>query len=229
MCYYPHRRKHHSAAGGYSLPDPQHYWAMSSTGNETDLGVNGDTDALDETGTVGSVTGINGNARDFDGGANQLKANGGTGAHVYTMTSGASNTWSVAMSVKFDTLASAQYIWGTEWARLEATSSNAKWADASSVTHTKSLSTGTWYHFAFGYDAAGDVMWLTIDDEAPSTTSGVTSIAANGTGWILSMHANRLNGQIDEVPVFDSDIRGAELTELYNAGSPPTFNGTIWV
>lgn len=95
------------------------------------------------------------------------------------------------------------------------------------VTHNFNPVINTWYHAVFTYNgnSAQSGLKMYIDGLQVGTTTGSgTYIAMDNTTSELAISSSRgfgnfpINGQMDEVAIFDKELTALEVTELYNRG-----------
>lgn len=223
--YTPHRRIHHQVGGAPSnIPDPIHYYAMDGTAGATDIGTLADTD-LTEGGTVTEVTGKIGNARAGWSGANYLRDLSGTLAAI--LTDDASD-WSMIFWFRTGTVVATKYPFQAVNFHTYINQYNKMlfYFGPATLTSTVTLTAST-YHFGAIGNEAGVGKWMSINDQATPDTSATLTSTSTGTFYAgLSWPAD---GHVDDFGFFDSDIRGAPLTELYGGGtSPKSWNGSSW-
>jgi len=91
------------------------------------------------------------------------------------------------------------------------------------------LSTGSWVNFVFTYDGSEDKDGITIyaDGSAPSQTKGSSGsyTAMENTSADLRMASSEMNsfyleGDVDEVALFDIELSSSQVTDIYNSGTP---------
>jgi len=96
-------------------------------------------------------------------------------------------------------------------------------------TASTTLSAGTWYHICFTYAGGSNMNGLTayIDASAEASPSSASlndwshsqdlMIARRGTSFHFS-------GNMNQISVWNKELSSAEVTELYNSGSPGNLN-----
>lgn len=111
-------------------------------------------------------------------------------------------------------------------------------ASNTQLTHSATISAGTWYFAAARYDSNGAGLQLTVLADAASTTAGAVGAAtetagALNTGTLNSPHArttllgleipagnpNNLRGRMDDVAFFDHVLTDDELATAFNSGA----------
>ncbi len=124
------------------------------------------------------------------------------------------------------TSSTAEYIFGT------GSGSNlllALYDDTTSVVRYRlssaTLSTGTWTHVAVTH-SGGTIKLFINGSEDSGTSSDIGSYTAmhNSTGTVrLGAYQNGsqyTNGKLDELAIWDEALTSAEITAMYNSGSP---------
>ena len=91
------------------------------------------------------------------------------------------------------------------------------------------LTTGSWNHYVFTYDGSSDKSGLKIYVNASlvaqtTNNSGSYTAMENITAElrVASSEQNSfyLNGDIDEVSLFDIELSSSQITDIYNSGTP---------
>ena len=91
------------------------------------------------------------------------------------------------------------------------------------------VSTGSWVYYTFTYDGGGHQNGLTIykDGSAPAQTpssSGSYTAMENTTSNVRiassEMNSFYLDGNIDEVALFDIELSSSQITDIYSGGKP---------
>lgn len=183
--------------------------------------------ASTNTSNLFNASGRINSAFDFDGSSEYV-----TG--IYDIDG--SSSFSLSAWINLDDITSTQSIYGTTIGGVGATfelfvtgsnldiniRNNA--GSLSQHTGTTILSTGTWYHVVVIYDSSGQTMKTYINnsiDINDSYTLGSWSNTANPT--IASFDSiNRrhyLNGRVDEVGIFSTNISVSDVSDLYNSGN----------
>jgi hypothetical protein len=84
------------------------------------------------------------------------------------------------------------------------------------ITGTTSLSTNTWYHFAFTGDSDKIELFLDNSSEGSSTAwNGTWYASSNVTPKIGTIGSNYMNGTLDQIRIFDKELSSSERTTLY--------------
>jgi hypothetical protein len=91
------------------------------------------------------------------------------------------------------------------------------------------VSTGSWVYYTFTYDGSGSQTGITIykDGSSPTqtqTSSGTYTAMENTTSALRiassEMNSFYLDGDIDEVALFNIELSSAQVTDIYNSGTP---------
>jgi len=99
------------------------------------------------------------------------------------------------------------------------------------IVGSTQVTVGVWYHYVATYNTTTDTMQLFINGASIGTvTSGDLSQAQTGT-WIGGRNnSNFVDGNIDELGIWERILNSTEISELYNSGSgfnpyatPPSF------
>lgn len=204
-------------------------------------GVNGSTAIYDESASPHTVTlvgntSISTTTPKFGVGCIDLD---GTGDEIHLdMTADLTNNWhdysfSVECWVRFDSVSGTQFIFASENATFNAlfpgfvvflsgstmvvtASTNGSAGNIwSSTTVQAGISTGTWYHVAFSYEASTDTLRVFLDGTLKVSTTSATLY----TGKYLSFggaSGNNLNGQIDDARVcIDAPVNAPKYTATF--------------
>lgn len=100
-------------------------------------------------------------------------------------------------------------------------------------TPTGTVTTGTWYHIVMTYDGSTASTGIKIYRNASrqdnqnsnagtfvAAVAGTEPVTIGARGAVGAGRTNFLNGNVDEVSVWTKELSQAEVTELYNGGSP---------
>jgi len=220
-------------SGGIAPPSPDHYYEMegvaTATDNGTDTAIN-----LTEQGTITEPTGKNGDARENSG---------STSNYLWAVDN---VDWEMQNDVSFsawfyaDSLADREIFGkGTDFSdsargwriRLNtdrvyfelASSSSSGW-DKSVDTGASSVSTGAWYHIAWG--RANNEIWIALNGGTKTTVAATTINDTTGAFNAFRMQSGSAHdGKIDEVAIWNSH----ELTDAEIDGLQSVFwNGSNW-
>ena len=91
------------------------------------------------------------------------------------------------------------------------------------------VSTGSWVYYTFTYDGGGNQSGLTIyangSSPAQTTSSSGSYTAMENTTSDLRIASSQMNsfyldGDIDEVALFDIELSSSQITDIYNSGTP---------
>jgi len=96
---------------------------------------------------------------------------------------------------------------------------------ASSLTSTTTISTGNWYNVILRFDGSTMKLYINGTEEASLSFTAINNSAQN---LILGAYSNStqtgfqafLNGNLDEVSIWDSALSSDAVTEIYNSGAP---------
>ena len=97
------------------------------------------------------------------------------------------------------------------------------------ATGNTALSLNTWHHVAVTYDGSGGstayngiTLYVNGVAETPTTGGGsYTAMTNTVTDVELGRYATReLNGAMDEVAIFSSELSASDITSIYNGGEP---------
>jgi hypothetical protein len=98
------------------------------------------------------------------------------------------------------------------------------------TTNAFTAATNTWYNITVTYDGSDTVagMKIYIDsvNQSVTTATGTLPTTINYSRIRIGARygGNFLNGNMDEVSVWNKALSGAEITELYNSGVPSNLN-----
>jgi hypothetical protein len=95
---------------------------------------------------------------------------------------------------------------------------------------TNTFSTSTWYHVVLTYDGSNALSGCTLYIDNSSETLTNTDDDCNGSiqnssqlcigGYTSIGTDSPFDGYIDQVTIWNKELTGAEVSELYNSGSP---------
>jgi hypothetical protein len=97
------------------------------------------------------------------------------------------------------------------------------------ATGNTALSLNTWHHVAFTYDGSGGAtayngINLYVNGTAETATTGgsaYTAMTNTVTDVEIGRYGSReLNGAMDEVAIFSSELSASDITSIYNSGVP---------
>ena len=125
---------------------------------------------------------------------------------------------------------------GTHWAairilsddKVQAWSSNNGVTTVETIKTTNTISVNTWHHLAFIHDGTTHTVYLDADTGSKGTGTGDGGAASSGNwviagGWghnVTIPTAPFLKGRIDQAVIWDSALTEANITTLYNSGTP---------
>jgi len=127
------------------------------------------------------------------------------------------------------TTATREYLFYTTGGKIRLLFIDANNGANNFATGTTSLSINTWYHVACTYDGRGgstayNGMTLYINGVSESVaTSGGSYTAMSNTSQSVEIgkySTNELLGNIDEVSAFNTELSQANITDIYNLGTP---------
>ncbi len=127
------------------------------------------------------------------------------------------------------TTATREYLFYTTGGKIRLLFIDANNGANNFATGTTSLSINTWYHVACTYDGRGgstayNGMTLYINGVSESVaTSGGSYTAMSNTSQSVEIgkySTNELLGNIDEVSAFNTELSQANVTDIYNLGTP---------
>lgn len=89
------------------------------------------------------------------------------------------------------------------------------------ITGSTTLSTGTWYHFAYTYDGSNINLYLNGSTDATqvSKTGTLPTKAQTVNIGRESAGSEYIDGMLDEIGIWSRALSGAEISELYNSGN----------
>jgi len=208
------------------------HWTLDETTGTTatDSSGNGNDGAL--TGTdfnTDSITGTVDTALNFDGSDDRIEV---ASTPTYSLTSFSYAFWTrldAPLSGNFETMIARNRL-GANWVFIGKLDSQDKiefrWAPGSStMSSTADISADTWYHVVATYDFASNEANLYIDGTLDNTASGLTPQPI-ATDDIMRFGQNtngneELNGQLDDVRIYNRALSAGEITALYNLGDCP--------
>jgi len=215
------------------------YWKMDeSSGNALDAHASHD---LIDTNTVGSATGIIGNARDHELSYFEyfgivdhsdfsltgdmsiscwIKPESTPGSSANTIVSKSTDPVCGNMDDEYS-LAMTVYGGGS----LSWTFSDGMGAPGQ-VFWSSVLSTATWYNVVCWHDAAAMEVGITVNDGTPVTEMwSMGGVDGTNNFLIGSVHGggSYFDGLIDEVGIWDKVLSSDEITELFNSGAGLTY------
>jgi hypothetical protein len=195
---------------------------------------------LTQSGTIGSVAGKVGNARDFERSAGDEYFDGGA-IHNFGDTDFSIVGWmNLDDKTTTQTLASRyggaadrtygiDYLTGTDRFRFFVTANG---TDLVTVLANSfgSPSATTWYMIAARHDSVNNFIRISVNAGTVDSTAHATGLYTGGTAAFLMaaiFHgaiANLHNGPLDEVGVWGRHLSDAEITQLYNGGSGMSYS-----
>ena len=206
-----------------------HYYAFEEgSGNFLDsVGSNNLTDMN----TVGRVTGHIGNSVELDGGADYLL---GGNVAITGDTARTSCFWAEADDNSDGTfLGWGTHTEGDSWTVMQA-NYNARGYQVSihggdHFSGTQPYQTGWTFHcvilqsdgntVAWHYNGSSTASWTDTNPRAVTTGSGALSVGYDPSGYL-----NYWDGEIDELGIWNRQLTGTEITQLYNGGTGLTYD-----
>lgn len=215
-----------------------YYPLDEASGNRFDAHVNALT--LTDVSTVGSTTGVRGNAARFVVANNEAlqradEALISTGNVDWSLAFWfrVTNSGEHALVTKSNQGAGQveYYAWANVPSAMNFRLTCSPDGTAQTTTAANSsneIAINTWYFGACGHDAAADQIWCSINDRARTTTayssSGVfDSTAALELGRDAGAALTRLDGDLDEVGFWKRRLSESEVIYLYNGGGGRTY------
>jgi len=117
-------------------------------------------------------------------------------------------------------------VWNTSGASTTAVATAGGWDD------------NTWHHCVCTYDGTSDAnkMIIYVDNSVAGTGTASSTGTRNtqvpiGIGTLSANNNWRLNGQMDEVAIWDSELSASEVSEIYNGGAPidlTSYSPLLW-
>lgn len=209
------------------FPNLKAYWSFDSDAND----VTGNTNDGQVMGAV-RVTGIAGNAYDFDGIDDQIYVPNPEGIDFPT------EAFTVSYWIKPDSLDGTfvfdksdvpttsgylSFLLGSGWADFEVASGSA-WQG---IFVDSGAQVGQWKHLVFVHDSSTGEHHAYVDGQYVTTQSGVTHLSSTADLVIGNFHPEMLNsksniypfdGAIDEFAIFEGALDAAQIEEIYDKG-----------
>jgi hypothetical protein len=115
----------------------------------------------------------------------------------------------------------------TYWSVTDGTTTNG-------CSQPSTITTNTWYHIVAYHDPVGNEIGLIINDGTPDTTSHSAGMDSDLSGSTAKLNVGRdadssmhMEGQIDELAIFDDVLTGDEIEWLYNSGDGQTYGALV--
>lgn len=217
----------------------QGYWKLDETGTALPLDSSGMGNAATVVGTPGRVAGKIGGAFRFDGGSQRITF---ANTNALNLSSAAKPSWTIAAWVRpivvTGTVYPVVYTYGNWMASLGLSDAETgtdgrveHWRNVASFLATPSaLPLNTWTHVVVTRTSTSTIIYVngvnvrtgsstTINAATSGTTYACASTACNaigGTPKIISGEDAGLNGDVDEVRVYNRALTAADVTALYN-------------
>jgi hypothetical protein len=214
------------SSGNPLLTDLVAYWNLQETaGTRFDSTANSNN--LTDNGSVGSSTGIVGDAANFDG-TNTLSLASNSAVTLDGTTDFTIAGWFKTSSTATQTIVGKEIASSTasEYLLFVTSGTNLYWrVGNSSGTLIKSgLSTGSWNFFVAQYDTSTGDIGLSVNGGSFITTAA-TPFTITDAFYLGSRDNSSLffNGLLDEVGIWKRLLTLLEITGLYNSGSGLTY------
>ena len=97
-----------------------------------------------------------------------------------------------------------------------------KTANGQDALNSTTLSTGTWYHTLCVWDGSNMKIYIngTLNNSI-SVTNATGTLGSTNDGVRIGRRVNeRLDGSIDEVAIWNSELSASDVTTIYNSGVP---------
>lgn len=210
------------------------YWPLDEASGDA-LDVHGTNTLTETSGTIASVAGVVGNARDFEEGDTEYFAIADNAPLSIGDITFSVNLWlqleseanfPVAVSKGFRSDSDVNQ----EWAIIKFAAAAvpgplafivAFGAATAATFWGANLALSTWVMVSCGHNAATDEIWIAVNAGTPVTVAHASGVNDGNRPFTLgAADAAILNwdGPVDEVAFWKRDIR-ADLTWLYNAGA----------
>jgi hypothetical protein len=214
------------------------WWELNETSG-TRVDSHGGNDLTDNN-TVGSATGIQGNAADFENANNESLSNSSpTG---FTLTNSADMSWSFWIKTESDVTnacLSSRWDAGNKGWLFRLNSSGFVECFLGDAGTTRSAGAGTtdvsdtnWHNVIITWNSSDDILRLYIDgNTTPELTSGALTISQSTTTFEIGDNetvgsAVTFDGLIDETGIWTKVLSSSEITDLYNSGSGLSYADT---
>lgn len=201
------------------------YWAMEeASGNALDS--HGSNDLTETSGTIGTTTGVQGNAREFVAADSEYfeitdNADLSVGDIAFTL----------AFWVNFTSSPSATQVLGKHDANnceyqvrdlSFRVSSGTGFANFTTVGSGVTISTGVWYFVRCWHDPTSNVIGIQVNNNSAQTAAHSAGSYDSGApfqigGW--PAYGVYVSAKIDEVGFWKRLLTSDEHTELYNSGA----------
>jgi len=220
---------------------PLSHWTCDETSGVRYDSVTATANDLTDNNTVGTSTGLRGLACDFEKGNSEfLSINDNTSLSL-------TGAQSYSFWIKPESLTSSD-VFISKWQEsgnqrhfavdvqsgivrfLVSTNGN---NPLTVVSATSSISAGNWYHFVMVFRPNSEIAmyvngkgvatttlgWSTLFDSTAAFKIGSASLFAGGTRYY--------DGLMDEITVFNRNLLGSEVNELFNNGTPLSYTTSL--
>lgn len=105
-----------------------------------------------------------------------------------------------------------------------------KRAGSEQVVNKSFGSTGVWRHVFCWYDAATDIMYVSINNDAPSTRTNTLSPNTYSSTWYIGANhtpSAYLDGRLESVMLYSVVLSSSERTWIYNGGRGLGYSGMV--
>ena len=219
-----------------------YYELEEASGNRLDSHTGGYT--LTDVNTVGSGTGIQGTAADFEQTNAEYLSRVSTNSVFDGVTSFSISAWVniESFSAVYPTVASVwndgsnnrawslAFVGNQPYFYISQLGTN---ATLSNITSGATLSTGTWHHLVGTFNGSTGNLRIYVNNTQYTNASGRTGIFNSSADFRIghavtfaSRSDGYFDGLIDEVGIWTKELTASEVSDLYNSGSGIPFEAT---